>query len=269
MYEAYWGLNEKPFQNTPDPRFLYRSEETEDVYTRLLYTLTSRQGAALLAGGSGCGKTLIVRALLQDLDPDRTDIALLSDPCQTPQQFLREILYQLGEEGGDRDRSQLVHRIHEIVFDSYSNGRETYVILDEAQLIEEQSVFEEIRLLLNLQLDDAFLITVLMVGQQPLADRLRKFAPLDQRISTRGFLHPLDGDDTAAYIDHRLATAGRDEPVFSPDAVEEVYEYSGGIPRQINNICDIALVIGFSRKLEAIDGEWMRRLIHAERGDAR
>lgn len=114
MYEAYWGLDAKPFENTPDPKFLYRSEDLEDLYTRLLYTLSSRHGAALISGESGCGKTMLARALLHELDPDKTEIALLSNPCRTAEEFLREILYQLGEDGTELDRARLVHRIHEL-----------------------------------------------------------------------------------------------------------------------------------------------------------
>lgn len=267
VYEAYWGLDEKPFENTPDPRFLYRSPDLEDLYTRLLYTLSSRHGAALISGESGCGKTLIARALLHELDPDKTEIALLSNPCRTAEEFLREVLYQLGEEGPELDRSGLVHRIHEVIFESYSNGRDTIVVLDEAQLLEDPAIFEEIRLLLNLQLDDAFLITLLLVGQPQLPERIRKHAPLDQRIATRGFLRPFNQQDTFEYVGHRLRTAGRSEALFSPEALELVYQYSNGIPRKINNLCDIALVIGYSRKLESIDADWMQRLIQAERGD--
>ena len=267
MYEAYWGLDKKPFENTPDPRFLYRSDDLEDLYTRLLYTLSSRHGAALISGESGCGKTMITRALLHELDPDKTEIALLSNPCRTAEEFLREILYQLGEDGGDLDRARLVHRIHEIIFEAYSHGRDTVVVVDEAQSLEEAEIFEEIRLLLNLQLDDAFLITLLLVGQPQLSERMRKHPALDQRIATRGFLRPFDEPTTADYVGHRLRTAGRSEPLFSPHALLLAFEYSNGIPRKINNICDIALVIGFSRKLDLIDGDWMARLIQAERGD--
>lgn len=267
MYEAYWGLNEKPFQNTPDPRFLFRSEELEDLYTRLLYTLSSRHGAALVSGESGCGKTMIARALLHELDPNRTEIALLSNPCRTADEFLREVLYQLGEDGSEHERPKLVHRIHEIVFEAYGNGRETIVVLDEAQGLQDPAIFEEIRLLLNLQLDDAFLITLLLVGQPALAESVRKHAALDQRIATRGFLHPLDQQDSIDYVRFRLDVAGRSEELFDADALHLVHDYANGIPRKINNICDIALVIGFSRKLERIDAEWMQRLIQAERGD--
>ena len=114
MYEAYWGLREKPFENTPDPRFLFQSDETADVYIRLLYTLKSNRGAALLTGASGCGKTVVIRALLQQLNPERTEIALVNDPGRTAVEFLREVLYQLGEETDAESRPEIVHRIHEV-----------------------------------------------------------------------------------------------------------------------------------------------------------
>ena len=114
MYEAYWGLREKPFENTPDPRFLFQSDETADVFIRLLYTLKSNRGAALLTGESGCGKTLVIRALLQQLNPERTEIALVNDPGRTAVEFLREVLYQLGEETDAESRPEIVHRICDI-----------------------------------------------------------------------------------------------------------------------------------------------------------
>ena len=268
MYEAYWGLTDKPFENTPDPRFLYRSVDLEDVYTRLLYTLQSRHGAAMLVGESGCGKTMIARSLLHELDSVRTEIALMSNPCQNGDEFLTEVLYQLGDDvAADSNRQKTVHRIHEIVYDAHSQGKETIVVVDEAQLLQEDSIFEEMRLLLNLQLDDAFLITLLLVGQPSLGERIRKHGGLDQRIATRGVVRPFHAEDTRGYIDFRLKTAGREEPVFQSAAVDLIHEYATGVPRKINNICDIALVIGYSRKLESIDADWAQRLIEAERGD--
>ncbi|MFH1570939.1 MAG: AAA family ATPase [Gemmatimonadota bacterium] len=266
MYESYWGLQEKPFENTPDPRFLFQSQSTAEVYARLLYTLQSNRGAALLTGDTGCGKTLVARALLQQLDPEHTEIALLSTPSRSADEFLHELLYQLGEETDLTDRNRVVHRLNEVLYDYHAAGRQTVVVVEEGQLIEDLKILEEIRLLLNFQLNDAFLVTLLLVGQPPLADRVRRYAPLDQRVATRGFLRPLGREEVPAYVAHRLATAGRDQPIYTADALDLVYEYSEGVPRRVNNICDIALVIGFSRKLESIDADAMRRLIHAERG---
>lgn len=266
MYEAYWGLQEKPFENTPDPRFLYRSESVDEIFTRLAYTLQSNRGAAVLTGDTGCGKTLLARVLLQELDPEHTEIALLNTPNRSAEEFLHELLYQLGEECELADRPHMVHRINELLFDYHAAGKQTVVAIEEGQLIQDDAILEEIRQLLNFQLNDAFLVTLLLVGQPAMDERLRKYSPLDQRIATRGYLRPLDRDAVPEYVAHRLRTAGREEPIFSPEALDLVYEYSCGVPRQVNNLCDIALVIGFSRKLESIDADPMRRLIRAERG---
>ena len=263
MYEAYWGLREKPFENTPDPRFLFQSDHTAEVVVRLLYTLKNNRGATMLTGASGCGKTLVIRALLLQLDPERTEVALINDPGRTAVEFLREVLYQLGEETAAESRTEILHRIHEVLNGFHAEGKNTIVAIDEGQLMEDPEVLEEIRLLLNFQLHDAFLITLLVVGKEALVDRVRNNPSLDQRIATRGILKPMGREDVHEYVAHRLAVAGRNEPVFSSDALDLVHDYSNGIPRLVNNICDISLVIGYSRKLDTVDADWMRRLVQA------
>ncbi|MFT5085925.1 MAG: type II secretory pathway predicted ATPase ExeA [Candidatus Latescibacterota bacterium] len=264
MYEAYWGLDEKPFENTPDPRFLFQSDGASTIYRLALYALQNNRGAVMLTGESGCGKTLMARALVQELDPDKTEVALLTNPRWTTDEFMMEILYQLGHEEELQGRTKIVHRLHEVLYENFEAGKSTLVLIDEGQLIQDQDVLEEIRLLLNYQLNDAFLISLLLVGQTPMAQEIRGFAPLDQRIVTRGSLKPLGLDEAGQYVAHRLKVAGRSEPIFTPDAIERVNEYAQGIPRKINNICDIALVVGFSRKLVEVDAEWVQRLIRAE-----
>lgn len=261
MYEAYWGLREKPFENTPDPRFFYQYPACAELWTRLLYVLKERRGAALLTGGPGCGKTLMARALLRELDPQRTEVALVHQPCKSPEEFLREVLYQLGQEAGDLDRAGLVHRIHELLYEHHATGKSTILVIDEGQLLAQPALFEEMRLLLNFQLNDAFLLTLFMVGQPALAERVRQQIQLDERISARGVMRALEKEEIGAYIAHRLKVAGRDEPIFSPGAVELIAQYSGGVPRKLNHICDICLVIGYSRKAAQVDEELTYRLI--------
>jgi len=266
VYEAYWGLKEKPFANTPDPRYLYQAGDAGELFTRLLYTLDSNRGAAMLTGESGCGKTLMARALVQQLNPESMEVALLTNPTWDPEGFAREVLYQLGHESPPQTRPEIMHRLHEVLYENFEAGKKTLVLIDEGQLIADPAVFEEIRLMLNFQLNDAFLLTMLLVGQPDLAPRVKSSAPLDQRVAARGALTALAPEESGAYIAHRLGVAGRDEPVFSPEAVRLIHDHAEGIPRRINNLCDIALVIGFSRKLAAIDADWMKRFIEAEAG---
>ena len=264
LYQEYWGLKEKPFENTPDPRFHYQSADGAEVFARLFYALGSNRGAAMLTGATGCGKTITARALVQEFDPERLDVAFVTRPARNAKEFLRELLYQLGEEPGASDRSGVVHRIHELLYANYSAHKVTLVLIEEGHLLRDQEILEEIRLLLNYKLDDAFMVTMLMVGQPPMAQRLGEFAGLDQRIAARGTVKPLTIPEVEEYVLHRLVVAGREEPIFSAGAIELIHAYSGGVPRKINNICDIALVIGSSRKLQSLDADWMDRLIRSE-----
>ena len=267
MYESYWGLQEKPFENTPDPRFLFHTGDSDATFARLLYTLKSNRGAAMLTGPAGSGKTLFTRALLQKFDEAETEVALLTQPCADGAEFLSEVLYQLGEDAPPGERQAAVHRLQEILYDNHAAGKQTLVIVDEAHLLADDGIFAEMQLLLKFQLNDAFLVTLLLAGQPPLEEKIKAFASLDQSIASRGRLRPLEAEETSSYIAHRLAAAGREEAVFDAEALAAIHGYAEGFPRKINNICDIALVIGYSRKLEGLDGQWVDQLIRTERGD--
>ena len=261
MYREYWGLEQRPFDNTPDPTFLYKSPETMEVYARLLYALRSNSGAIMLTGDSGCGKTLMTRALIQDLDASSSEFALLTSPYKQPLDFLREILYQLGENEVAEDHAQIVHRLNGYLYDNFSAGKETAIIVDEGQLLADPQMFEQLRLLLNFQLNDAFLLTLVLVGQPQLAQQVMEHPQLDERLSARAVLRPFAREEVGKYVEHRLNVAGRKDPIFSHAALELVAQYSGGIPRRINQICDICLVIAFSRKVESVEEDLVYRLI--------
>jgi general secretion pathway protein A len=253
MYEAYWGLSEPPFDNSPNPKFLYLSPDHEEALVRLMYAVRHRKGCAMLTGEYGCGKTTLSRALIQRLEAERYEIGLLTNPSWNSTEFLAEILYQLGVETNDKSKPELLHRLHEVFFGNYRAGRDSVIIVDEAQLVADDAVFEELRLLMNFQTDDRFLVTILLIGSPELTAKVRRLKHLDQRIAIRYHLNTLDDAHTAHYIAHRLKMAGQSSQIFTDEAVRLVFDFTRGTPREINNLCDIALLVGYSKKATEID----------------
>lgn len=252
MYESYWELSEPPFDNSPNPKFFYLSPEHEEALVRLVYTVRHRKGCGMLTGEYGCGKTTLSRALIQRLEAERYEIGLLTNPSWTPVDFLREVLYQLGVETQETRKPELLHLLNDLFFRNYQAGRESVVIVDEAQLIEDDAVFEELRLLMNFQTDDRFLVTVLLIGSPELGAKVRRLKHLDQRISLRYHLNALDSTHTASYIAHRLRMAGQPNQLFTEEAVKLIFDFTRGTPREINNLCDVALLVGYSKRVKEI-----------------
>src|SRR5437867_9730439 len=163
MYEAYWELSETPFDNSPSPNVFDLSPEHEEALVRLVYTVRHRKGCGMLTGEYGCGKTTLSRALIQRLEAERYEIGLLTNPSWTPVDFLREVLYQLGVETQETRKPELLHLLNDVFFRNYQAGRDSVVIVDDAQLIEDDSAFDALRLLLNFQTDERFLVTLLLL----------------------------------------------------------------------------------------------------------
>jgi general secretion pathway protein A len=252
MYESYWELSEPPFDNSPNPKFFYLSPEHEEALVRLVYTVRHRKGCGMLIGEYGCGKTTLSRALIQRLEAERYEIGLLTNPSWNAVEFLREALYQLGVESKENSKSELLHQLNEVFFRNFREGRDTVLIVDEAQLIDDDSVFEELRLLMNFQTDDRFLVTLLLIGSPELAGKVRRLKHLDQRITIRYHLNTLDAAHTSAYVAHRLRMAGRTTPIFTDDAVKLIFDFTRGTPREINNLCDVALLVGYTKRAREI-----------------
>jgi general secretion pathway protein A len=261
MYEAYWKLNEPPFDNAPNPRFVYLSPEHEEALVRMVYTVRHRKGCGMLTGDYGCGKTTLSRTLIRRLEAERYEIGLLTNPNWTAGDFLREALYQLGQETPESSKPALLHLLQDLFFRNFRDGRDTVLIVDEAQLIEDDAVFEELRLLLNFQTDDRFLVTILLIGSPELAPRVRRLKHLDQRIGIRYHLNALDHAHTTSYIAHRLSMAGGTTPIFTEAAVRLVYDFTRGTPREINNLCDVALLLGYTKRAPEIDEQIIAEVI--------
>ncbi|MER3412688.1 MAG: ATPase [Armatimonadota bacterium] len=256
MYESYWGLTEPPFSLTPDPKFLYLSRAHEDALMMLHYAISRNKGAAMLCGDIGMGKTTISRKLLEYLDPVNHRVVLIVNPILTPIQIMHEILSQLGAPSSSRNRQVLVQAMHEVLIQHYERGKRVVVILDEAHLIKSSATLEELRLLLNCQMNDSFLMSLILLGQLELKPKIEKVPALQQRIAVRYVLKPLSVTETGEMIEHRLRTAGfaGESSPFTPDAVFEIHKYSGGAPRLISQAADNALLVGAMQKLKYIDG---------------
>ncbi len=256
MYEQYWGLNEPPFTLTPDPRFLYMSRAHEDALMMLHYAITRNKGAAMLSGEIGLGKTTISRKLLETLDPVQYKIVLIVNPILTPTQILQEVLSQLDVEANSRNRQVLVQRLHLALLECYDKGIKVVIMIDEAHLIRSLATFEELRLLLNCQMNDQFLISLVLLGQKELVPKIHKVPALEQRLAVRHQIKPLDIHDTGELILHRLRVAGYsgEKSPFTPEAIHQIHKISHGAPRVIIQLADNAMLMAMARKEKMIDG---------------
>jgi len=253
MYKEFFGLREKPFSKTPDPRFLYLSKEHREALARLQYVVEERE-IALLTGEIGCGKTTISRALMDTMG-DAYRFCFIFNPRLSAVEFLRVIARSLVPVPPAEGKEELLNQITETLFTLHNEGICPVIVIDEAQLIPDREVFDEIRLLTNFQLDDRNLMSVIVMGQPELRRMLANpiYEPFRQRISIQYHLSPLDLEDTLEYVDYRLRVAGGCEGLFLPDAVQRIYELSGGVPRKINLIATNAILEAFGHDMSYID----------------
>ncbi|MCM8786455.1 MAG: AAA family ATPase [Candidatus Omnitrophica bacterium] len=253
MYELYWNLKEKPFENTPDPKYIYYSSLHKEAISRLLYAVRERKGAALLTGEYGSGKTLLSRILLEELAQEHIyQYVVIFNPRLDATDLLRTILIQLSEQNQSTSKAEILSSLYNIFYSIYRSNRHTVIVIDEAQAIINEEVFEELRLLLNFQLNNAFLLTLVILGQPELKVKIAKLPQLLQRLSIRYHLNALNEVETKEYILHRLSVAGATIQPFTEDAFKDIYFFSAGIPRQINTICDLALLVGYGENLKEI-----------------
>src|SRR5579864_3084546 len=265
MYEDYYGFAEKPFSLTPDPKYLYRSQSHANAFELLQYAIRRREGFVAITGDIGTGKTTLCRALLEQIDRT-TFTALVLNPFLTEEELLKRTLQDFGVVSRDEVRAgrlgaatkqELIDTLYDFLLSLVALKASAVLIIDEAQNLP-MAVLEQIRILSNLETDKDKLLQIILVGQLNLQTLLRapELRQLDQRVSIRYELKPLDRDSVAAYIAHRLAIAGGTGSVtFTSDALDAVHRFSGGIPRLINLICDRALLAGFSAHAARITGE--------------
>ncbi len=258
----YWELNEKPFENTGDPKFFYYSPCHKEAMVRLVYVIKQNKAGALLAGDYGTGKTTIANELLLEIRQNEDYKSVyISNPLLSSRELLQEIAYQLGIEDDKISRPRVRRMIEDKFKETQERGRQTVIIVDEAHLINRKDVLEELRLMMNLQYNNNFLATIIMMGQLELREIINAMPQFKQRFAICYLLRHLNGEETAGYIRHRLGVAGVRKDIFTDEAKSLIYFSSSGRPRQVNNICDMALLVGFMKKADCIDGQIVRDVV--------
>jgi type II secretory pathway predicted ATPase ExeA len=245
MYNEFFGFKEAPFSIAPDPRYLYLSEKHREALAHLVYGISDQGGFILLTGEVGTGKTTICRCLLQQL-PDNVDVAYIINPRQTSQELLHSICLELHiATSPDDSGRELVDKLNRFLLDNHAKGRNTTLIIDEAQNLS-IDVLEQLRLLTNLETNDKKLLQLLLIGQPELNTILAdsNLRQLSQRITARYHLSPLSPGEVVDYIQHRLFVAGCRDLLFMPAAIKQIHRKSAGVPRLINVLCDRATNYG-------------------------
>jgi general secretion pathway protein A len=260
MYEKHWALSAPPFQNVPDPNFFFLSAQHREGMARLMYAVRHNKGAALLVGEVGCGKTTLSRAFIVALEQDRYDIGLITNPSLPSKDFLEEIILQLGIAPAATSKVGMLRALNERLLQNLEAGKDTVLLVDEAHCIRDPDVLEELRMLLNFQLNDRFLLTLILMAQPEVNDMIGRIPQLDQRIAIRHHLKPLDPTETARYIAYRLERAGAKQALFTDDAVQMVWQQTHGIPRTVNTLCDLCLLDGYANAATIVDGALVRRV---------
>jgi len=258
MYESYWGLAAKPFENTSDLRYYYPAEAHQGALLKLRYAVENRRGAALLAGGAGLGKSLVVQTLRRQLDELYAPLVHIVFPQMPPDQLLAYLAESIS---GDSYRGptppieQSIRSLEKSLVANAQQARHAVVVIDEAQDLDQHDSLETVRLLLNFEHESVPAMTVLLVGQPALLPVLERTPELDERLAVKCLLRRLALEETISYIEHRLEAAGAERQILDPSALEAVHHLSLGVPRRINRLCDLALLIGFAEERPVIGRE--------------
>ncbi len=260
MYTDYWQLETKPFEPTADARFLFPCSAHQSALHKLRYAVESRRGAALLVGPAGIGKTLLSEVLCRQLGDALGSYAHLVFPLMSPREMLAHLAGQLGAPANRAQPTveESLCSLEIVLTENRQHGKLALLVVDEAHLLEDAGLLEPLRLLMNLRDHGEPLFTLLFVGQVPALSTMERSNNLDERLEMKVLLKPFISEETAGYIEHRLVTAGATRPLFTLQGLEMAHQLSGGIPRRINRLCDLALMVGYAAGDSEIDAPQLR-----------
>ena len=248
-YAEHFKLEREPFSNAPNDEFFFNSDQHNQALLRLMYSVDSNKGLAVLVGGVGTGKTTLARRMLDNLPLDKYESSLLVmiHSGITPEWILSRIALQLGVKAPDTDPLRILKQLYERLLQIHQEGRKAVVLIDEAQMLQSRELMEEFRGLLNLEIPGKKLLNIIFFGLSELEQTMQLDEPLAQRVAVKYTLRPLSVETTHSYIAHRLRVAGCDELLFEKTAIDKIHMYAGGVPRLINTIADNALFETFLR----------------------
>lgn len=262
MYEKFYNLKEKPFNNCPDPRFFYPSPKHDEALHRLLYAIQERKGFVVITGEIGSGKTTVCRTVLNKLDPS-SEVCMITNTHLSSKELIMAILEDLQVSYKAGTKVKLLHQLNDYLIQKMQEDKNVILIIDEAQNLT-PSVLEEVRMLSNLETDTEKLIQIILLGQPQLREKLKlkELEQLRQRVAVYYHLYPLTKEETYGYVQHRLNIASQNGTLslFTSEAIEILHEFSRGIPRLINYACDNALLSGFVYEKQIIDKNLMREV---------
>jgi general secretion pathway protein A len=260
MYCSFYGIAEKPFSITPDPKFLYLGKTHKEAFAHLLYGIRERGGFIVITGEIGAGKTTLCRGLLRHLDED-TLVAFIFNPTLSALELLKSINEDFGIPSQGTTKKELIDQLNRFLLEKRREGKNTVLIIDEAQSLDGE-VLEQIRLLSNLETETEKLLQIILIGQPEFRHILEepRLLQLNQRVTVRYHLGALSQAETAEYIRHRLSVIDASDKIFfSPDALKRVWRHTKGVPRLINVLCDRALLAGYGQRKKHIDGPMIDR----------
>lgn len=254
MYETYWQLDAKPFENTSDMRYYYPAEAHQGALLKLRYAIENRRAAALLCGGAGLGKSLIVHGLLRQLPDAFGPRVHVVFPQMPPDQLLAFLADSLAGTGlaSTPSIAQSVRQLQNTLAENAQAGRHAIIVMDDAQDLDDGRSLETVRLLLNFVHEGAATFTLLLVAQPSLLPVLDRMPELDERLAVKCLLRRLALEETISYVHHRLQSAGARREIFDAAALEAVHHFSLGVPRRINRLCDLALLVGFAEERDMV-----------------
>ena len=270
MYEQHWGLKRLPFRNVPEPEFFYRGSSQAAALLKLRYLVENRLHAGMLLGGTGIGKSCLVSLLATELPESCGPTVHMVFPRLSAPELLAWLATELGAEEtdvacGQDSLDRTLRRIERQLVSLTLRESRNLIVIDEAHLIEDPQVLQALYLLTNFADRSDIDLSLLLVGDWPFASRVERMGSFDDRIAVRSVLSPLSSEECERYLTHRLEAAGARKVIFDESAIQAVFELTGGVPRRINRLCDLSLLVGFAdgrhhlsaRHIETVAGELM------------